>query len=325
MKKVVKICLMVVLGVMLVLMPACNNASEANTIPNQSGNVAVKAVSLNVSTFSETASGDPVNSSGCTYGSKLVAATISPASATNQEVEWSMDWKNPSSAFASGKSVLQYVELQSSGLKAAIGCIEPFAEQIIVTVTSKDNPSAKATITVDYQKNFCFHSWQFGSVSTGVTNVCTYEDSTITLSTPLNFSTGSLGLSGFLTDTCYSLDSDCAVTVYMTLSGPMRSFLEELGLEVSSEVYYSDSKAVSFDSLVGSFFAVPTLSDAATQFGDTLDSYFTSDSAPHFMWTFNYSRGGITSKTITVYGRFAKAMFTVDVTGITTDVSEIVF
>lgn len=324
MKKVVKICLMVVLGVMIALMPACNNASEANTIPNQNGKVAVKTVSLNVTTLSETSSSDPVNSSACTYGSKLVTATISPASATNQEVEWTIAWKNSSSTFATGKTVSDYVELQSSGLKAAIGCKQPFGEQIIVTVTSKDNSSAKATITVDYKKDFYNHTWQFGSVSTGMTNVCSYNDSIVTLSTPLDFSTGSLNTVGFFTNPFYTIDSNCSLVITMSLQNSMRSAVQDLGLDVNSIPYYSDSKFLSLSSMLTGLFGVPEPSDVAAQFGDDFDSLFEGTS-PHFLWTFRYTVDGSEVKSLLVYGRFAKEMFTVDVTGITTDVTEIVF
>lgn len=86
---------------------------------------------------------------------QLLTATITPANATNKAVTWSVAWKNSSSTWASGKNVTDYVTVTptSTGANTAtVGCLQAFGEQVIVTVTSQDNASVKATCTVDYAK-----------------------------------------------------------------------------------------------------------------------------------------------------------------------------
>ena len=81
-----------------------------------------------------------------------LTATITPSNASNKGVSWSATWKNPSSAWAKGKSVSDYLTISSSGLTATIECLQDFGEQIIITVKSDSNSNASATCTVDYSQ-----------------------------------------------------------------------------------------------------------------------------------------------------------------------------
>ena len=84
-----------------------------------------------------------------------LTATIEPADATNQAVTWSAAFVNPSSTWATGKDVADYLTVtpaSSGSLTATVSCAQPFGEKIRITVTSNDNPEAKATCTVDYAK-----------------------------------------------------------------------------------------------------------------------------------------------------------------------------
>lgn len=88
-------------------------------------------------------------------GAVTLTATITPSDATNKNVSWEIAWKNPSSTWASGKTVSNYVKLNvntSNRLQATITNVAPFGEQILITCTSAANTSAKATCTVDYVK-----------------------------------------------------------------------------------------------------------------------------------------------------------------------------
>ena len=88
-------------------------------------------------------------------GSVTITATITPSTALNKKVDWSLGWKNPESAWAKGKTVTDYVTLTPSSdgsLTATISCIKEFSEQIIVTVVSRANENASATCNVDYVK-----------------------------------------------------------------------------------------------------------------------------------------------------------------------------
>lgn len=82
--------------------------------------------------------------------SVTVKAKIEPADATNQLVEWSVDFKNSSSAWATGKSVEDYVTIEETdSLTNTVTFKQAFGEQIIITVTSLDNREYSATCTVD--------------------------------------------------------------------------------------------------------------------------------------------------------------------------------
>lgn len=82
-----------------------------------------------------------------------VTASVQPSDALNKEVDWSIAWANPSSEWATGKTVTDYVMItptSDGALTATVACLQAFGEQMIVTATSRDNTSAKGTCTVDY-------------------------------------------------------------------------------------------------------------------------------------------------------------------------------
>lgn len=106
-----------------------------------------------------------------------LTASLTPSDANNQLVDWSVTWKNPSSAWASGKSVTDYVTLTTAtngALTANISSLQAFGEQIIITCTSRDNPNATASCTVDYAQKLTGYKLSFGNVDInfgGDTNV----------------------------------------------------------------------------------------------------------------------------------------------------------
>ena len=84
-----------------------------------------------------------------------LTATITPDNATNKAVDWSVAFVNPSSAWASGKTVTDYVTVtptSDGALTANVECLQDFGEQIKVIVSSRDYPSAKAECMVDYRQ-----------------------------------------------------------------------------------------------------------------------------------------------------------------------------
>ena len=92
--------------------------------------------------------------SNASDGIKL-KATVKPESAGNKNVDWSVAFVNPSSSWASGKNVADYITVtpESDGaLIATVNCLKAFGEQIKITVTSRANPLAKAECTLDYAR-----------------------------------------------------------------------------------------------------------------------------------------------------------------------------
>ena len=104
-----------------------------------------------------------------------LSATITPSDADNQTVDWAVAFINPSSSWASGKTVTDYVTItpQSDGSKTATAqCLKAFGEQIKITVTSRENAEAKAECIADYVARIARIEWTMGS-STGTHNVTT--------------------------------------------------------------------------------------------------------------------------------------------------------
>ena len=84
-----------------------------------------------------------------------LTATVSPETADNKAVDWGVSFVNPSSSWASGKTVTDYVTVTPSSdgaLTANVNCLQAFGEQIKVTVISCVNPEAKAECTLDYAR-----------------------------------------------------------------------------------------------------------------------------------------------------------------------------
>lgn len=97
-----------------------------------------------------------------------LTATITPSDAANHGVDWTLAWSNPSSTWASGKTVTDYVTVaisSSSSKIATVSCLQPFGTQVIITATSQDNPNVKATCTADYAQKVTAASLNIGNIS----------------------------------------------------------------------------------------------------------------------------------------------------------------
>lgn len=94
-----------------------------------------------------------------------VTATALPETAP-QEFDWVLSFANPSSAWANGKNVTDYVTVTptADGANTAdVAIVGPFGEQIILNVISRDDTSKKANVTVDYVKRYSFKKWIYDS------------------------------------------------------------------------------------------------------------------------------------------------------------------
>lgn len=93
---------------------------------------------------------DPLSDSAC-----VLTATVEPADADNKKVDYSIAWKNSTSAWAVNKNVADYLSIVQSSdgsLTATLTCKQAFGEQAVVTVISRAVSNVKATVTVDYRK-----------------------------------------------------------------------------------------------------------------------------------------------------------------------------
>ena len=103
--------------------------------------------------------------------SVTLQATVLPDNAANKTVDWSVTFKNPSAAWAKNKVATDYISVTPSGdgsTRATVTCLENFGEQILITVTSRDNAEAKATCTVDYARKLL--GYKFGFINEGISS-----------------------------------------------------------------------------------------------------------------------------------------------------------
>ena len=106
-----------------------------------------------------------------------VTATVYPADAANQKVDWSVSFANASSTWASGKKVTDYVTVTPSSdgaLTAVIQNVAAFGERIVVKTTSRDNTSAYATLNVEYLQRTTGYSFAVDGKVLSTTGTKTY-------------------------------------------------------------------------------------------------------------------------------------------------------
>ncbi len=110
---------------------------------------------------------------------KLIA-TIEPATATNQELDWNIAFIDDT-GWASGKNVTSYVTLTPAGKEATIQMLQRFSKQIRVTATTKDGTNLSATCTVDCKKivnsvDVTFNSAELDTSSAGSGKSVKYDE-----------------------------------------------------------------------------------------------------------------------------------------------------
>lgn len=83
-----------------------------------------------------------------------LTATITPADAGQTALDWSVAFVNPSSSWASGKTVTDYVTVtptSDGALTATVVCKQAFGEQIKVVATLRNNTQISAECVCDYR------------------------------------------------------------------------------------------------------------------------------------------------------------------------------
>ena len=260
-----------------------------------------------------------------------LTAIVTPATATNQAVDWTFYWANSSSSWASGKSVTDYLTVtptSDGSLTANVSCLEDFGEQIIVKVTSRQNPDAWSTCTVDYAPRVV-------DIKFTADDLTFYaEEDSVTLSYT---DSRSLGWSAVWSDGTLT-PSTTAVSFSYQLNDTLLSRLNSSGISFSNDKLDTSSAFPSgtgmylwggsalFSDYVGgrvekdySLLQVPL--NQANQAIELARSLITE-----VMYTINYS---ITSETATYAGSiavyFTSASLTVSVDGISMSTSNLIF
>ena len=157
-------------------LPSVNDLTGNVVVTPQEGNDGIRLMAEFLPEI--TGSGDATDYEGETL---TITATVSPDnSADNTGLDWSMAFKNPSSAWATGKTLSDYMTLTPSGAdvagskKVSVKCLKPFGEQVVITATSQDNPAVTASCTADFAQRIESATLKFGDLNVnlgGDTNV----------------------------------------------------------------------------------------------------------------------------------------------------------
>lgn len=99
-----------------------------------------------------------------------LTATVYPEDASNKALDWIVSFVDPSASWAVGKTVTDYVTVtptSDGALTATVENLQAFGEQIQVKATSRDNPEAYATCTVDYLQRTMGYAFYLVDVEIG--------------------------------------------------------------------------------------------------------------------------------------------------------------
>lgn len=94
------------------------------------------------------------NSEPFTEKSVKLTATVKPDHATNKALNWSVNWVDSQSNWASGKNISDYLTLSIDGVIATLTCKAPFGEKANIVAQSVDNANAKSTCVIDFLSDF---------------------------------------------------------------------------------------------------------------------------------------------------------------------------
>lgn len=107
----------------------------------------------------------PIDEEVYTPVTATLTATVEPIDA-NQNVIWTTSFVNPSSTWANGKTVSDYITLATEtagSTTCTVTCKAPFGEQIIITCTSQENTAISADCTVDFVQTISNVALTFGN------------------------------------------------------------------------------------------------------------------------------------------------------------------
>ena len=116
----------------------------------------VSTMSIKNSEKMKLAASAPMAYAGTRSSTIELNATTYPQGVDNGGFVWSVAWMNPNSAFAKGKDVHDYIELEGETGSATcyVSPLQAFGEKIVITVSTIYYPDAIATCTVDYSEKW---------------------------------------------------------------------------------------------------------------------------------------------------------------------------
>lgn len=146
------------------------NGGMTLDIPDVSASLALSSYSIPQEEFSA------YGVSAAAESAVTITATLTPADATNKNLNWSLAWMDSNAEFANGKVVTEYLNIAShDGLSVNIECLKPFGEQIILTVVSEENTNATATCNFHYEKRLVSIDLGFESDDYVTEDLTSYE------------------------------------------------------------------------------------------------------------------------------------------------------
>lgn len=120
------------------------------------------------------------------YDAVIVKATVKPDNATYKEVDWAIAWDqekitaqedvwnswwNVEGSSSELSAYLTITPTTDGSTTATVKCLKPFGVPAIITVTSRNNPNAKATCQVDFVKRIVSAEFAFSDVNGDESNL----------------------------------------------------------------------------------------------------------------------------------------------------------
>lgn len=164
--------------------------------------------------------------------------------------DWSINFVDPTSEWATGKSVTDYVTItvvESDLHIVDVNCSQPFKEQIIIRLSSRLNSNVTATCTVDYKQKYHYARVQFVIYSRyGIafdtrseTAELNYTKENLSIRAQLN---ASISISA---DSVYTMPIETAPSNVTMLFRPTETFVSFLGNYLAGKGIASDDGTIS--------------------------------------------------------------------------------
>lgn len=152
-KKIVSIIgiVMVLITVLCCTLVGCSSSQESVVSPSkESKDISVEVIN---SEYVMLSAGVAYAAADTGFPTQELTAVITPDSAKDKTVSWSVVWATPESSFASGKNVTDYITVvpeTEGGLKAVVTCKSAFGSDKINVVVTTNDGGYTATCVVSF-------------------------------------------------------------------------------------------------------------------------------------------------------------------------------